>query len=98
MREAIGELRASLGIAVRLAAADPTNAEWQKDLYASYRNLGLVEEQGGNSGEARDIYCRAKSIVLANSALSSGGTEWRQRLDWVEQRLATVADFGVSPC
>jgi hypothetical protein len=86
VHEAIAELQAPLVIAERLAAADPTNAEWQRDLYASYRNLGLVQERRGNSGEARDMYCRAKSVILTNSALPSGEMEWRQRLDWVEQR------------
>jgi tetratricopeptide (TPR) repeat protein len=83
VEEGIAELQASLKITIRLVAADPANPDWQRDLYASYRNLGLVQERTGNSGEARDMYCRAKSVVVGNS---SGGTEWRRRLDWIEQR------------
>ena len=98
MHEAIAELQASLVIAERLAAADPTNAEWQRDLFASYWNLGRVQERRGNSGKARDMYCRARNIIMANSGLHSGEPQWQERLDRVEQRLDVVEDFGVPPC
>jgi hypothetical protein len=93
--EAIEEFQVSLGIAARLAASDPSNAARRRDLYASYRNLGLVQERGGRSGEARATYCRAKEVISAETALEP---EWQQRLGWLEQRLAGLRALGVSPC
>ena len=92
---AIAELQISLAIARRLAESDPTNAAWRRDLYASYRNLGLLQERGGQSKEARETYCRAKKVILAEPVLDP---EWRQRLSWLEQRLTAVESVGVSPC
>ena len=92
---AIAELQVSLEIATRLAESDPTNAAWRRDLYASYRNLGLVQERAGQGKEARETYCRAKKVILAEPVLEP---EWQQRLGWLEQRLSAVDNRAVSPC
>ena len=49
----------------------------------------------GYSKEARETYCRAKKVILAEPVLEP---EWQQRLGWLEQRLTAVESPGVSPC
>jgi hypothetical protein len=44
---ALESFRASLAIAERLAAADPGNAGWQRDLIVSYAKLAEVEPGAG---------------------------------------------------
>ena len=55
VQEAQGDLpgaraayEASLAIRERLAAADPGNAGWQRDLWVSYWRIGSVAEQAGD--------------------------------------------------
>jgi hypothetical protein len=57
--------------------------------------LGLAQERGGYSNEARETYCRAKKFILAEPELEP---EWQQRLGWLEQRLAGVQHLSASPC
>ena len=54
--------RDSLAIAERLAAGDPGNAEWQRDLVASHYQLALA------GGDAREHLTRALGIALAMQA------------------------------
>jgi tetratricopeptide (TPR) repeat protein len=63
--EALKAYRDSLPIRERLAAADRSNTEWQRDLAVSYAKLASVYLRLGNSAEAlaalhkgRDIWPR----------------------------------------
>ena len=44
---ALDSFRAGLAIREHLAAADPGNAEWQRDLIVSYAKLAEAEPGGG---------------------------------------------------
>jgi len=46
---ALAAYRASLGIRERLAAQDPSNAEWQRDLWVSYWRMASIAEQNGQA-------------------------------------------------
>ena len=48
--------QASLDIAARLAAADPANTEWQRDLSISHDKLGDVAIAAGDLTAARTAY------------------------------------------
>lgn len=91
--EAIAAYHKSLAIAERLADAEPTNDEWR---YLSYRQSGRVQELKGHREEARDMYCRAKSMV--QSELRQGEPQGQKRLHWLEERLAVVTGSSASPC
>jgi len=43
-------------IAKKLAAGDPTNSQWQRDLSVSYEKLGDVAVTQGQLEEARAAY------------------------------------------
>jgi hypothetical protein len=55
--------REDLAIAERLAAADPDNAEAQRDLSVSYSTLAGVMVTAGKLGEAERLYRQALPIA-----------------------------------
>ncbi len=71
--------QASLDIAARLAAADPANTEWQRDLSVSHNRLGDVARAAGDLAAARtayqaslDIRTRLAAADPANSRMAAG--------------------------
>ena len=55
---ALAAFRASLDIRQRLAAADPGNATWQRDLSISHGNIGIVLSERGNLSAALEAFLR----------------------------------------
>jgi tetratricopeptide (TPR) repeat protein len=55
--------RAALEIRERVAAADPDNADWQRDLSASHLNIGVVLQTRGDLGGALQAYRAALEIA-----------------------------------
>jgi tetratricopeptide (TPR) repeat protein len=55
--------RAGLAIRERLAAADPTNTEWQRDLSVSRNHLGAVAAAAGDLAGAAEHYRAGLAIV-----------------------------------
>ena len=51
-----------LDIAKKLAAADPANAQAQRDLSVSYEKLGDVSQQAGRLDAAREFYQQGLDI------------------------------------
>jgi hypothetical protein len=92
----VSAYRAGLAIFERLAAADPSNAGWQRDLFASYAKLGSVEERRQSRQHAATNYSAAEEIIrrLAPSDLSN--VQWQQDLAWIEERLAAVSEASPS--
>ena len=71
MRQAQGDLAGalqayedSLAIAEQLAASDPGNADWQRDLSISWERIGGVREQQGDRAGALEAWRRALAISL----------------------------------
>jgi hypothetical protein len=100
--EACGDLeesgaayRAGLVIAERLAAADPSNAGWQRDLFISHAKLGLVEERRQNRKGAAAAYAEAANIIRRLAPLDPSNAQWQQDLARIEERLAAVSGSGV---
>jgi hypothetical protein len=70
-----------LAIAKRLAAGDPSNTEWQRDLSVSYEKLGDVAELEGKAAES--IAYRQQAINVLSGLDKRGlylSPEERQRL------------------
>jgi tetratricopeptide (TPR) repeat protein len=95
VQEAIAAYQASHLIAERLAVLEPKNDEWR---FISYRQLGRIREFQGDRKGAQDMYCRAKNVVMRNSALHPAEPQWQKRLNWLEQRLAVVQSSAASGC
>ena len=58
LAEALVSYRQTLANMERLAAADPSNAGWQRDLSMSYERLGYVLTAQGKLEEAETATCR----------------------------------------
>ena len=77
---ALASYRASLAIRERLAAADPGNASWQRDLSASEDRIGDVQQAQGDLATALTSY----RVSLANAerlaAVDLGNAGWQRDL------------------
>ena len=78
----------------RLAAADPSNASWQRDLSVSHQKIGFSAEQRGESNEARINYMLSRDILLRLVAQDDSNATWRNDLGWVEERLTALTSCG----
>lgn len=65
LTDALASYQADLDIAQRLAAADPGNAGWQRDLSVSHEKIGDVLEARGDIDAA--IEAHEESLVIAQS-------------------------------
>ena len=60
---ALRRYTACLSIRERLAASDPANAEWQRDLWVSYWRLADLCERQRKAAEARGWWRRAHDVL-----------------------------------
>ena len=84
--------QASLDIAQRLAAADPANTEWQRDLSVSRNKLGDVARAAGDLATARGHYRASLDIRERLAAADPANTEWQRDLEFVRQRIRSLTD------
>ena len=56
----------------RLAAQDPGNAGWQRDLAVSFERIGNVRSADGKHSAARDAYMKALAIYKKLKAKGVG--------------------------
>jgi Flp pilus assembly protein TadD len=70
-----------------LAARDPDNAGWQRDLAASHNNVGVVLEAQGQAQAARGEYEMALRIAQRLVALDPTNTQWQADLEDLRQIL-----------
>jgi len=72
--------QASLDIRVRLAAADPANTGWQRDLSVSHNKLGDVATAAGDLAAARTAYQASLDIRARLAAADPANTGWQRDL------------------
>ena len=83
--------QAALDIADRLAAADPANTGWQRDLSVSHDKLGDVAAAAGDLAAARDPYQAALDIADRLAAADPANTGWQRDLSVSHNKLGDVA-------
>ena len=83
--------QASLDIASRLAAADPTNTEWQRDLSVSHNKIGGVAEAAGDLTAARTAYQAGLDIAVRLAAADPTNTGWQRDLSVSHNKIGGVA-------
>ena len=86
--------RDGLAIAQRLAAADPGNAQAQRDLSVSYNQLAGVLQTGGQLGEAQRLYRDGLAIAQRLAAADPGNALAQRDLSVSYERLAGVLQTG----
>jgi predicted negative regulator of RcsB-dependent stress response len=82
--------QAALDIAARLAATDPANTEWQRDLSVSHDNLGDVAVAAGDLTAARTAYQAALDIAARLAATDPANTGWQRDLERVQKKISDL--------
>ena len=90
--EALAAFRADLAISERLAAADPGNTRWQRDLAVSYNKIGDVLAGAGRRDEALAEYRKSLDICEKLVATDRANTLWQTDLVIALVRLAFSGD------
>jgi tetratricopeptide (TPR) repeat protein len=89
---ALAAYRASLEIRARLAAADPGNALWQRDLSVSHDRIGDVLSAQGDLTAALAAYRASLEIRARLAAADPGNAGWQRDL-WVSYwRMASMTE------
>ena len=79
--------QASLDIRTRLAAADPANTQWQRDLSVSHEKLGDVARAAGDLAAARTAYQASLDIRTRLAAADPANTGWQRDLETVRRKI-----------
>ena len=98
MREAQGDLAGAARrlqgrqeIIAKLAAADPGNAGWQRDLSVSWGKLGEVREAQGDLAGALQAY-ESRKITVKLAAADPGNAGWQRDLATSWEKLGQVRE------
>ena len=79
--------RASLTIRERLAARDPDNTEWQRDLFMSHSRLGVLARRAGQTADARAHFQIGRDIMTRLVKLDPTNAQWKRDLVWLDAQL-----------
>jgi tetratricopeptide (TPR) repeat protein len=90
--EALKAYRDRRVIAERLAAADPSNAEWQRDLAVSHAKLASVYEKQGRIADALIEVTKARDIMAALAAITPRDARWKRDLAWLESEVVRLQE------
>ena len=97
MQRARGNLEAalkayqdSLAIREKLAAQDPSNTEWQRDLSVSFNKIGDVQRARGNLDAALKAYQDSLAIAEKLAAQDPSNTEWQRDLSVSFNKIGDV--------
>ena len=82
--------QAGLDIAARLAAADPANTEWQRDLSISHNKLGDLAVDAGDLAAARAAYQAGLDIAARLAAADPVNTGWQRDLERAQQKISDL--------
>jgi tetratricopeptide (TPR) repeat protein len=74
----------------RLAASDPGNAGWQRDLSVSYDKVGDVQMAQGNLKAALKSYSDSLAIAERLAASDPGNAQWQYDLGISNERIGDV--------
>ena len=77
-------------IAERLAASDPGNAGWQRDLAFCHNNIGNVRMAQGNLSGALESYRAAMEIAERLAASDPGNAGWQRDLAFCHNNIGNV--------
>jgi septal ring factor EnvC (AmiA/AmiB activator) len=88
--EALKAYRDGLTIRERLAAADRSNTQWQRDLAISYFKLASVYERQDRIADALQELTKGRDIVAALVAMAPGNAQWKNDLAWCERQIARL--------
>ncbi|MBS0179742.1 MAG: hypothetical protein JSR20_13380, partial [Nitrospira sp.] len=91
LNQAAQAYRDGLTIAKSLAASDPGNTDWQRDLSVSHDRLGDVARAQGQLNQAAQAYRDSLGIRKSLAASDPGNTQWQRDLSVSHNKLGDVA-------
>jgi tetratricopeptide (TPR) repeat protein len=77
LQSALQAYQNGLAIAQKLAAADPSNTTWQRDLSVSFEKVGNVFQDQGQLAEALKAYQDGLAIAQKLAAADPSNTTWQ---------------------
>jgi hypothetical protein len=80
LEDALAAYREYLAIFQRLAATDPSNVGWQRDLALAHNKLGQAFQDIGDEKNAQSSYRSAVEAMEWAIAMSPGTVMWKQEL------------------
>ena len=79
-----------LAIAEKLAALDPGNTEWQRDLSIAYSKVGDILEATGRNDEALAAHRKDLALTEKLVAADPRNAEWQRDLSITFERIGAV--------
>jgi tetratricopeptide (TPR) repeat protein len=87
---ALEAYRASLAIRQRLAAQDPANAVWQRELSVSQDNVASVLHYQGDLPGALEAYRASLAIAQRLAAQDPTNARWQRELSVSQEKVSSV--------
>jgi len=87
---ALKEYEAERDIFDRLAVADPSNTQWQRDLSVSYEKVGDVLVTHGQFAEALKVYRDSLALIERLVALDPSNTLWQRHISISYEKVGSV--------
>jgi hypothetical protein len=88
---ALDSFKASHAMRDRLAAADPGNAGWQRDLAISNGRVGMVLARMRKRENALDAFQRGRSIIVGLQERVPGYAVHANDLAWFDEQIRVAA-------
>jgi hypothetical protein len=82
--------QARLDIMTRLAAADPADTDWQRELSVSHIKLGDVAIAAGDLAAARAACQASLDIRVRLAAANPANTGWQRDLEGIRQMISSL--------
>jgi tetratricopeptide (TPR) repeat protein len=89
---ALTSYQSALAIRKRLAARDPANTQWQRDLVLSYGRIGDVQRARSDLQAALTSYQQGLQIAEKLAARDPANSEWQTDLVVSLYKIATVLE------
>jgi tetratricopeptide (TPR) repeat protein len=90
LADASGHYIAAMKLAAALAARDPANTQWQRDLSVSHERIGDVLVAQGDGAGALAAYRNSLTIAEALAARDPANTQWQRDLSVSHERIGDV--------
>jgi hypothetical protein len=90
LADALASFRNALAIREHLAALEPDNAEWQRDLTVNYSKLASVFEQSNDSAGALALLRQGQAILDRLAKLAPDNSKWKSELAWFNNKIAAL--------
>ncbi len=88
--QALAQYRKSLAIREKLAASDPKNSDWQRDLSVSFNNVAGILEAQGEREQALAQYRKSLAIREKLAASDPKNSDWQRDLSVSYEKVAGI--------